>query len=85
MNVNYVRDDDGAPRPTAIEGQADFKTSGAVDVGAMQMSFWYKIDASGEDYIGLLCLRYTAPRARACTLAGMRQSGRHGTALVHRQ
>ena len=51
VNVNYVRDDDGAPRPTAIEGQADFKTSGAVDVGAMQMSFWYKIDASGEDYI----------------------------------
>ena len=51
VNVNYVRDDDGSPRPTAIEGQADFKTSGAVDVGAMQMSFWYKIDASGEDYI----------------------------------
>ena len=51
VNVNYVRDDDGAPRPTAIEGQTDFKTSGAVDVGAMQMSFWYKIDASGEDYI----------------------------------
>ena len=51
VNVNYVRGDDGAPRPTAIEGQADFKTSGAVDVGAMQMSFWYKIDASGEDYI----------------------------------
>ena len=51
VNVNYIRDDDGAPRPTAIEGQADFKTSGAVDVGTMQMSFWYKIDASGEDYI----------------------------------
>ena len=51
VNVNYVRDDDGAPRPTAIEGQADFKTGGAVDVGTMQMSFWYKIDASGEDYI----------------------------------
>ena len=51
VNVNYIRDDDGAPRPTAIEGQAGFKTSGAVDVGAMQMSFWYKIDASGEDYI----------------------------------
>ena len=51
VNVNYIRDDDGAPRPTAIEGQAGFKTSGAVDVGTMQMSFWYKIDASGEDYI----------------------------------
>ena len=51
VNVNYIRDDDGAPRPTAIEGQAGFKTRGAVDVGTMQMSFWYKIDASGEDYI----------------------------------
>lgn len=51
VNVNYVRDDDGAPRPTAIEGQADFKTSGAVDVGSMQMSFWYKIDSTSADYI----------------------------------
>ena len=51
VNVNYVRDDDGAPRPTAIEGQAGFKTSGAVDVGAMQMSFWYKIDSASADYI----------------------------------
>lgn len=51
VNVNYVRDEDGAPRPTAIEGQADFETSGAVDVGAMQMSFWYKIDASDGEYI----------------------------------
>ena len=51
VNVNYVRDDDGAPRPTAVEGQADFKTSGAVDVGSMQMSFWYKIDSASADYI----------------------------------
>ena len=51
VNVNYIRDDDGAPRPTAIEGQENYKTSGAVDVGAMQMSFWYKIDNSDEEYI----------------------------------
>lgn len=51
VNVNYTRDDDGAPRPTAIEGQENYKTSGAVDVGAMQMSFWYKIDSSDEEYI----------------------------------
>lgn len=51
VHVNYVRDDDGAPRPIAIEGQPEFKTTGAVDVGAMQMSFWYKIDASGGEYI----------------------------------
>ena len=51
VNVNYIRDDDGAPRPTAIEGQENYKTSGAVDVGAMQVSFWYKIDSSDEEYI----------------------------------
>lgn len=51
VNVNYIRDDDGSPRPTAIEGQENYKTSGAVDVGAMQMSFWYKIDSSDEEYI----------------------------------
>lgn len=51
VNVNYIRDDDGVPRPTAIEGQENYKTSGAVDVGAMQMSFWYKIDSSDEEYI----------------------------------
>ena len=51
VHVNYIRDDDSAPRPIAIEGQPEFKTTGAVDVGAMQMSFWYKIDASGGDYI----------------------------------
>lgn len=51
VHVNYIRDDDGAPRPIAIEGQPEFKTTGAVDVGAMQMSFWYKIDTSGGEYI----------------------------------
>ena len=51
VNVNYIRADAGAPRPTAIEGQENYKTSGAVDVGAMQMSFWYKIDSSDEEYI----------------------------------
>lgn len=49
-HVNYIRDADGTARPTAIEGTADYKTSGAVDVGAMQMSFWYKWDASKAEY-----------------------------------
>ena len=49
-HVNYIRDADGTARPTAIEGTADYKTSGAVDVGAMQMSFWYKWDASNAEY-----------------------------------
>ena len=43
VHVNYVRDADGAPRPVAIEGMDNYKTSGNVDVGAMQMSFYVKI------------------------------------------
>ena len=50
INVNYIRDDDGAPRPIAIEGMPEYKTSGSVDVGAMQMSFWLAIDASNPEY-----------------------------------
>ena len=49
-NVNYVRDTDGSPKPVAIEGTSDYKTSGSVDVGAMQMSFWWKWDASDPEY-----------------------------------
>lgn len=50
VNVNYIRDADGAPRPTAIEGMSNYKTTGSVDVGAMQMSFWWKWDASNAEY-----------------------------------
>lgn len=50
VNVNYIRDADGAPRPTAIEGMNNYKTTGAVDVGTMQMSFWWKWDASNAEY-----------------------------------
>ena len=50
VNVNYIRDADGAPKPTAIEGMSNYKTTGAVDVGAMQMSFWWKWDASNAEY-----------------------------------
>ena len=42
VNVNYIREADGSPIPTAIEGQSSYRTSGAVDVGVMQMSFWWK-------------------------------------------
>lgn len=49
-HVNYIRDADGTARPTAIEGTADYKTSGAVDVGAMQMSFWFSWDTSNAEY-----------------------------------
>ena len=50
VHVNYIRDADGTARPIAIEGSEGYETTGAVDVGAMQMSFWYKWDASNAEY-----------------------------------
>lgn len=50
VHCNYIRDDDGTARPVAIEGTADYKTSGSVDVGAMQMSFWWSWDTSNAEY-----------------------------------
>ena len=49
-NVNYVRDTDGSPKPVAIEGMSNYKTTGSVDIGTMQMSFWWKWDASNAEY-----------------------------------
>lgn len=49
-NVNYIRDADGTARPIAIEGSSDYKTKGAVDVGVMQMSFWWRWDSSNAEY-----------------------------------
>lgn len=50
VHVNYIRDSDGTPRPIAIEGMSNYATTGAVDVGAMQMGWWFKWDASNPDY-----------------------------------
>lgn len=50
VNVNYIRDADGTARPIAIEGMDSYKTEGAVDVGTMQMSFWWKWDTSNAEY-----------------------------------
>lgn len=50
VHCNYIRDADGTARPVAIEGSEGYETSGAVDVGAMQMSFWYKWDTSNAEY-----------------------------------
>lgn len=50
VHCNYIRDDDGTARPIAIEGTDGYKTTGAVDVGAMQMSFWWKWDTSNAEY-----------------------------------
>lgn len=48
IDVNYVRDDDGFARPTALKGTNDFKETGAVDVGCMQMTFWAKWDTTSD-------------------------------------
>ena len=50
VHCNYTRDADGTARPTAIEGMSNYATAGAVDVGAMQMSFWIKWDWVNADY-----------------------------------
>ena len=50
VHCNYTRDADGTARPTAIEGMSNYATTGAVDVGVMQMSFWWKWDTSSADY-----------------------------------
>lgn len=50
MHCNYVRDADGTARPTALEGTSGYVTTGAVDVGAMQMSFYWKWDSSNPEY-----------------------------------
>ena len=49
-NVNYIRDDDGTARPIAIEGSDGYQTTGSVDVGTMQMSFWWSWDTSNAEY-----------------------------------
>lgn len=41
--VNYKRYPDGTAYPVAIEGTPSFKTEGAVDVGAMQMEFYWNV------------------------------------------
>lgn len=50
VHCNYIRDDDGTARPIALEGDSNYQTYGSVDVGAMQMSFWYKWDSSNAEY-----------------------------------
>jgi len=50
VHVNYIRDADGSPRPISIEGMDGYQTTGTVDVGAMQMSFWWRWDTSNQEY-----------------------------------
>lgn len=47
--VNYKRYEDGFAYPTAFIGDSNYKTDGDVDIGAMQMTFYYAwLDVSDE-------------------------------------
>lgn len=44
MHCNYTRDEDETARVTALEGRPNYKTTGAVDVGTIAPTFWWKIE-----------------------------------------
>lgn len=48
-NCNYKRSEDGTAYPTAIEGEDNYTTSGNVDVGVIQPSFYYNFEQHIED------------------------------------
>lgn len=49
MNCNYKRNDDGSPYPTALEGDENYRTTGAIDVGTIQMSFYYNVETNLDE------------------------------------
>lgn len=50
IHCNYKRYDDGTAYPIATEYDDNYATTGSVDVGAMQMSFYWNWDASNPEY-----------------------------------
>ena len=50
VHCNYKRNDDGTAYPIATEYDDNYTTTGSVDVGAMQMSFYWNWDASNAEY-----------------------------------
>ena len=50
VHCNYKRNDDGSAYPVATEYDNNYATTGAIDVGAMQMSFYWNWDASNAEY-----------------------------------
>ena len=44
FRCNYTRESDGFARPTAMEGTPGFRTSGAVDVGTLAATFYWKCE-----------------------------------------
>lgn len=45
---NYIREEDGTARPTAIEGRPGFTTEGNVDVGILAPTFWWGFQNCGD-------------------------------------
>lgn len=50
VHCNYKRYDDGTAYPIATEYDDTYQETGSVDVGAMQMSFWWNWDTSNPEY-----------------------------------
>lgn len=50
VHCNYKRYDDGTAYPIATEYDDTYQETGSIDVGAMQMSFWWNWDASNPEY-----------------------------------
>ena len=50
VHCNYKRNDDGTAYPIATEYDDNYATTGSVDIGAMQMSFYWNWDASNPEY-----------------------------------
>lgn len=48
-NCNYKRNADGTAYPTAIEGEDGYTTTGNVDVGVIQPSFYYNFEINTEE------------------------------------
>lgn len=48
-NCNYKRNADGTAYPTAIEGEDGYITTGNVDVGVIQPSFYYNFETNAEE------------------------------------
>ena len=50
MYCNYTRDDDETARLKTLEGYPDFALTGAVDVGCIHPTFWWKQEEHGDYY-----------------------------------
>lgn len=50
FRCNYVRDEDGTARVTALKGRPGYRETGAYDVGTLAMTFYWKVDVHDTYY-----------------------------------